>query len=174
MADDEQRTEAERQAQAGMEASGGVALARELLAKQRVAVLATVSARHGGAPFTSLAPFGVSARGEPLLLLSALAQHTRNLDADPRASLFVHDAAAAADDPRTAARLSVAGRVRRVTAAEEPDARSRYLARHPEARGLLQLDFALYVLEVEEAQLVGGFASAGWIPGDQLRGPGSA
>src|SRR6266496_2734944 len=134
---DDRRTEIEKGAQAGMEARGGAALARELLRKQRVAVLATVSVRHGGHPFTSLA------------------QHTRNLAADPRASLFVHDPAAAEADPRTAPRLALVGRVRRATAAEEPDAKARYVARHPEARGLFGLDFALYVLAIEEAQLVG-------------------
>jgi putative heme iron utilization protein len=168
---DERGTEVEKAAQAGMEAKGGATLARELLASQRVAVLATISTRHGGAPFTSLAPFALTARGEPLLLLSALAQHTRNLEADPRASLFVHDPAAAADDPRTAPRLSLSGRVRLVAPADEPDARARYLARHPEGRGLFALDFALFELTVEEAQLVGGFAAAGWIPGDALRVP---
>lgn len=165
----EKRDEAEQAAQQSMEARGGAALARELLEAQRVGVLATLSTRHGGAPFTSLAPFALSARGEPLLLLSALAQHTRNLDADPRASLFVHDPAAAAEDPRTAARLSIAGTVRRVEGAEEADAKARYLARHPEARGLFGLDFALFELAVDEAQLVGGFGAAGWIPGDALR-----
>lgn len=163
------RSEAEQAAQAGMEAKGGAALARELLVNQPAAVLATISSRHGGAPTTSLVPFALSARGEPLLLLSALAQHTRNLEADPRASLFVYDAAAAADDPRTAARLCVVGKVRRVAEEEEPDARARYLARHAGARGLLALDFALFELAVDEAQLVGGFAAAGWIPGDALR-----
>jgi putative heme iron utilization protein len=163
------REAAEQAAQQGMEARGGAALARALLASQRVGVLATLSARHGGAPFTSLAPFAVSPAGDPLLLLSALAQHTRNLDADPRASLFVHDPAAAAEDPRTAARLSIAGRVRRVAPADEAEARARYLARHPESRGLFALDFALFELVVDEAQLVGGFAAAGWISGDELR-----
>lgn len=162
------KSDVEEQAQAGMEASGGVGLARELLAKQRVGVLATLSTRHAGGPFTSLAPFAVSASGQPLLLLSALAQHTRNLEADPRAALFVHDATAAADDPRTAPRLSLVGRVRRLEAADEADARARYLARHPEARGLLALDFALYELAIDEAQLVGGFAAAGWIPAGAL------
>jgi len=166
---DDRRTEIEKNAQAGMEARGGAALARELLRKQRVAVLATVSVRHGGHPFTSLAPYALTADGEPVLLLSALAQHTRNLAADPRASLFVHDPAAAEADPRTAPRLTLVGTVRRATAAEEPDAKGRYLARHPEARGLFGLDFALYVLTVAEAQLVGGFAAAGWIWGEQLR-----
>jgi len=168
---DEKRTEIEKGAQAGMEAGGGAALARELLQEHRVGVLATVSARHGGGPFTSLAPYALSASGEPVLLLSAISQHTRNLEADPRASLFVHDPAAADADPRTAPRLALVGTIRLTTAAEEPDARARTLARHPEARGLLALDFALYVLTVEEAQLVGGFAAAGWIPGDQIRMP---
>jgi putative heme iron utilization protein len=163
------RDEAEKAAQQAMQARGGVAAARALVAGQRVGVLATLSLRHAGAPFTSLAPYAVSASGEPLLLLSALAQHTRNLDADPRASLFVHDPAAASEDPRTAPRLSLAGRVRRVAPAEEAEAKDRYLAIHPESRGLFALDFALYVLAVDEAQLVGGFGAAGWISGEELR-----
>jgi putative heme iron utilization protein len=165
------RDDVEQAAQQGMQAQGGAELARTLLAGQRVGVLATLSTRHGGAPFTSLAPFAVGASGDLLLLLSALAQHTRNLGEDPRASLFVHDPAAAAEDPRTAPRLSLVGRVRRVTPADEPEARARYLARHPEARGLLALDFAFFELVVEEAQLVGGFAAAGWLAGDELRAP---
>jgi putative heme iron utilization protein len=169
MAVAEKPNEVEKGAQAGMEARGGATLARELLRTHRVAVLATSSARHAGGPFTSLAPFALSATGEPILLLSAIAQHTRNLETDPRAALFVHDPAAADRDPRTAPRLTLVGTVRRLAPAEEPDARDRYLALHPEARGLLALDFALYHLTVEEAQLVGGFASAGWLPGDAIR-----
>jgi hypothetical protein len=165
----EERADAEKAAQAGVESQGGAALARELLERQRVGVLATISVRYGGVPFTSLAPFALSARGEPLLLLSALAQHTRNLEADGRASLFVHDAAAAAEDPRTAPRLTLVGRVRRVAPADEADARARYLARHPEARGLFGLDFGLFELSVDEGHLVGGFAAAGRIAGDDLR-----
>jgi putative heme iron utilization protein len=170
MAED-RRSGIEAGAQAGMEAQGGAALARDLLGRRRTAVLATASARHGGHPFASLAPFALAAGGEPLLLLSELAQHTRNLRDDPRASLFVHDPAEAEADPRTAARLTLVGRVRRLAAGEEADAKARYLARHPEARGLFALDFALHLLELEEAHLVGGFAAAGWIPGERLRGP---
>jgi putative heme iron utilization protein len=165
------RTEVEKGAQAGMEAEGGASLARALVRQVRVGVLATLSVRHGGGhPIASLAPFALDARGEPILLLSALAQHTRNLEADARASLFVHDPAAAERDPRTAPRLTLVGRVHRATQGEEPDVKARYLARHPEARGLLALDFALYVLQVQEAQLVGGFGAAGWISGDRIRG----
>jgi putative heme iron utilization protein len=167
----ERREEAERDAQRGLEERGGVELVRELLGRERAAVLATASAELDGHPFASLVPFAVSHAGEPLLLLSALAQHTRNLAADPRACLFVHDAAAAARDPRTAARAAILGRVQRVTGDGEADGRSRYLARHPDARGLLALDFALHLLVVERVQVVAGFGAAGWIPGKVLREP---
>lgn len=165
------RHEAERGADRELANRGGAAIARELLRKVRVGVLATISTRHPGHPFQSLAPFALTHEGEPILLVSAIAQHSRNLEADPRASLFVHEPAPGEKDPRAAARTVLVGRMRRVPAAEEPDARARYLARHPEARSLLGLDFSLHVLAVEEAQVVGGFGAAGWVPGGELREP---
>jgi putative heme iron utilization protein len=171
MAEDPREAAAQK-AQAGAEAKGAAAAARELLRRERLAVLSTLSVRKPGWPAPSLAPYALSSRGEPLLLLSAIAQHTRNLEADPRAGLFVQDLAAAASDPRTAPRVAVYGRAQPVLPAEEPDARARYLAKHPEARGLLGLDFGLWVIEVEEAQWVGGFAAAAWIGrGDLLALP---
>lgn len=170
----ERTGEVERNAQRGLEEKGGAGLARALLASERVAVLSTLSASRRGHPFASLVPFATTRRGEPLVLLSGLAEHTRNLAADPRACLLVHDAAAAAKDPRTAARAAVLGRVQAVPDAEAEDAKARYLARQPGARGLFSLgDFALYVLAVDEVQIVGGFAAAGWVSGDDLRRSGA-
>ncbi len=160
--------EIERLGRAGVEARGGVEAVRALLRRERSGVLSTLSLRHGGAPFGSLVPYALDARGEPLLLLSALAQHTRNVEADPRASLLVLDAAAAAEDPRTAPRVSLVGRVGRLAGEAEAEARARYLARHPSSRGLLALDFALYRLAVEEAHFVGGFAAAAIFPAAEL------
>jgi heme iron utilization protein len=170
MTEQERRDAAEKKAQASVDASGGAAEARALLRAGSAAVLTTLSQRRPGWPSASLVPYALSARGEPLLLLSEIAQHTRNLEADPRACLFVYDAAAAEKDPRTAARLAVYGTVAPVLAAEEGAARAAYLERNPAARGLLNLDFRLYALSVEEAQWVGGFAAAGWITAEQLRG----
>lgn len=171
MADQPEVSRAEQAAQRVMEEGGGVARARAILAAERFAVLATTSVRRSGHPFASLAPYALGARGEPILLLSGLAQHTRNLDADPRACLFVADSASASDPP-SGARLAVLGRVVRVPPEDEQDARARYTARHRGADALLSMgDFALYVLEVEEAQLVGGFGQAGWIAGADLVGP---
>ncbi len=164
----ERRDAAESAAQARVDAGGGAEAARALLRAERAAVLCTISQRRPGWPSASLLPFALSSRGEPLLLLSDIAQHTRNLEAEPRACLFVHDAAAAAKDARTAARLAVYGKVAPVPESEEPEARAAYLARHPEGRGLLNLDFHVYRLAVEEAQWVGGFAAAGWIRAEEL------
>jgi putative heme iron utilization protein len=106
------------------------------------------------------------------LLLSALAQHTRNVIADPRASLLVADSAAQASDPPRAARVIVAGRVVRVAEADAPAVRDRYLASHPEARELLALDFRFYQLDPAEVLYVGGLAQAAFLPASVL-GEGS-
>ncbi len=170
--DDERRQAAERAAQARIDETGGAAAARALLRARSSGVLCTQSARRPGFPSASLVPYALSGAGEPLLLLSLIAQHSRNLEADPRACLFVYDAEAAASDPRTAPRLAVYGEVARIAAAAETDAVARYLSRHPSARGLLAMDFRLHRLAVEEAQWVGGFAAAGWLGAAELREPG--
>jgi putative heme iron utilization protein len=156
----------------GTEAPGELrdpaAAVRELLRRERVGVLSTLSVRLGGAPLGAIAPYGLSARGAPTLLLSPLAQHTRNVNADPRASLLVAESAALARDPRRAPRVIVVGRVVPVAPADEPAVREAYLAMHPEARELVGLGFRLYQLEPVEVLYVGGLAQASFLPGSVL------
>jgi putative heme iron utilization protein len=141
--------------------------ARGLLRTERHGVLATLSRRREGWPFASLAPYALSAAGEPLLLLSDLAEHTRNLVVDPRASLFVRDSSAMAHDPQAGARLTLLGRVEPVD--DPADAQQRYVARHPSAAEYLGLsDFRFFVLRVTEARYIGGFGDMGWIDGASL------
>jgi putative heme iron utilization protein len=141
-----------------------------LLEAEHVGVLATLSARRDGWPFASVAPYALSEGGEPLFLLSDLAEHTRNVRADPRASLLVQ-AGASADDPQAGARVTLLGRVIALPAEPEAsEARARYVARHPAAAEYAALtDFHVYVLEVEEARMIGGFGDMGWLAGEQLR-----
>jgi heme iron utilization protein len=147
-----------------------VGAARALLAAESVGVLSTISVHRPGFPYGSVTPYALSARGEPLLLLSRLAAHTKNLLADPRASLFVGDRSAA-EDPQAGARVSLLGRVSPLPAADEPDARSRYLTVWPRAASYLALgDFSLWRLEVEEARLIAGFGEIRWLDGAALRG----
>lgn len=135
-----------------------------LLRAEPVGLLSTLSVHRAGFPYGSLTPFAVSAEGRPLLLLSGLAAHTKNLQADPRACLFVGDRTAAAD-PLAGARASLLGRASRVAPAAEGDARARYVDRHPQAEAYFQLsDFALWELAIEEARLIAGFGSMRWVP----------
>jgi hypothetical protein len=142
----------------------GRAEVRALLEAESVGVLSTISVHRAGYPYGSLTPYALSTRGRPLLLLSALAAHTKNLLADPHASLFVGDRTAS-EDPLAGARVSLLGRAARVPEADVADARARYLARHARAEGYFELrDFALWELAVEEARLISGFGSMRWLP----------
>jgi putative heme iron utilization protein len=142
---------------------------RELLAAERHAVLATLSARREGWPFASIAPYALSDAGEPLLLLSDLAEHTRNLHTDPRASLLVQDSASLAD-PQAGARVTILGRVDLVPETELRLASQRYAARHHQAADYLALGgFRLYMLRVREARFINGFGDMGWIDAATLR-----
>jgi putative heme iron utilization protein len=145
--------------------------ARGLLHSQRQGVLSTISLHRAGYPYGSLTPYALSRGGAPLILISALAAHTQNLLADPRASLFI--AAADGDegpdggggDPQAGSRISVLGRFARVAAADEADARARYTARLPRAAANSQTrDFQLWEMTVEEVRLVAGFGQIGWLP----------
>jgi len=139
---------------------------RALLEAAAAATLSTLSQRHPGWPAASFTPFALDEGGAPLLLLSELAEHTRNLQANDRACLFVHDTPG--PDVRQTPRLALYGRARALPAAEAAFAQERYLARHPGAAQLFSLDFQLWKLEVTEAHWVGGFAAARWLTPAEL------
>lgn len=141
---------------------------RRLLFEARHGVLSTIGTRPAGFPYGSLVPFAQASHGEPLLLLSGLAQHTRNLRSDPRTCLLVAAPGAPGDDPQQAPRVSLIGTALEIGGAEAEDGRARFLQRHPRAGALLSLDFTLWRLGVTEARYVGGFAQAAWVPGAEL------
>jgi putative heme iron utilization protein len=145
-------------------------LARTLLHRTRTGVLSTASAQHEGWPFGSLAPYAVTQSGDLALVLSDLAEHTKNLRHDARASLFVNEAVPDEDDPQSGARIALLGRVAQPQGDALADARARYIARFPEADGYLsKLDFHVYVLTVEHVRLVGGFGRVAWLPVSSVR-----
>jgi hypothetical protein len=136
--------------------------AATLLHTARAGVLSTLSVQHAGWPFGSVAPYALSREGALVLVLSDLAEHTKNLRADPRASLFVQDPAHV-NDPQSGARISVLGRVGELTGEAREDARARYVARHPEGDHFLRkLDFRVYALVPEHVRLIGGFGRIAW------------
>jgi heme iron utilization protein len=142
---------------------------RALLDSERNGVLATLSAGRDGWPFASVAAYALADTGDPLLFLSDLAEHTRNLRADPRASLLVQDQTSLAD-PQAGARVTLLGSVEGVASVAAASAQAAYLERHPQAADYLALaDFHLYVLRVREARFIGGFGDMGWLKGEPLR-----
>jgi heme iron utilization protein len=142
---------------------------RALLSHETSGVLATLSASRDGWPFASVAPYALTDRGEPVLLLSRLAEHTRNLQADDRASLLVQDHASLTD-PQAGARITILGHIEPVPDPELLTARECYVERHPAATEYLALgDFRLYVLRVREARFIGGFGDMGWLDAEHLR-----
>ena len=141
---------------------------RTLVREARHGLLSTAGLEPAGFPYGSLVPLATLAEGEPLLLISHLAQHTKNLVADPRASALV--LARAEGDPQQAARATLIGRARRLEGAEEEAAKARYLAAHPGAGMYFDLAFQLWALTPDEARYVGGFGAAAWVSGSEIVG----
>jgi putative heme iron utilization protein len=129
--------------------------ARTLVAQTSVATLATLS--DDGGPWASLVSYAALEDGSPILFVSTLAEHGRNLDRDQRASLVVAETPSG-NDPLANGRVTLAGRVVAPEGDQEAIARAAYLAAVPTARYYQGFgDFSLYVLQVERVRWVGGY-----------------
>jgi putative heme iron utilization protein len=129
------------------------AQARALVAATNVAALATLS--DDGGPWASLVGYAPLPHGAPVLCVSDLAEHGRNLARDARASLMIAAPIAPGDDPLAAARVTLAGTARPTS---DGAARAAYLAAVPGAEVYIDFaDFTLYVVDVERVRWVGGF-----------------
>jgi len=136
-----------------------VPLAKALLRGARAGTLATLA--PGGAPFATLTSVATDIDGAPLILISKLAHHTGQIEADPRCSLLL--AQAGKGDPLAHPRLTIAARGRRIGRgdAEHDRVRRRFLARQPKAELYADFpDFAFWRLEPTHVYLNGGFACA--------------
>ncbi|MGC2813487.1 MAG: DUF2470 domain-containing protein [Bradyrhizobium sp.] len=130
-------------------------LARSLLRRSRQGALATLQA--GGDPYCSLVNVASHADGSPILLISRLAVHTRNLLGDGRVSLMLHERVEG--DPLEGARIMLAGRAERGGAADAAILRRRYLNAHPSAEAFVDFkDFSFFRIRPAAAHLVAGFA----------------
>jgi heme iron utilization protein len=126
--------------------------AKKLLREGRSGALATLMPGSGD-PYCSLVNVATAADGAPLLLISRLAIHTKNVLADPRVSLMLDERKEG--DPLQGGRIMIMG-----TAAvtNDPDARRRYLDRQPEAGGFASFaDFSFYQVTIKAVHLVAGF-----------------
>lgn len=130
-----------------------------LLHEARHAVLASHSTQLPGYPYATAVPLVVDEYHRPLLLISALAEHTKNLLADPRASLAVCEDALSSI--QSATRMTLVGNFERFDATAEDV--SRYLRFQPEAEQYLQLYFIFFRLNIHRIRIIAGIGKMGWL-----------
>jgi heme oxygenase (biliverdin-IX-beta and delta-forming) len=142
--------------------------ARQLLRAHRYGVLCTLSKKFDGYPFGSIAPYLTDHDGSLLILISTLAEHTKNIQHDPRVSLITHNQA----DPhiQTQGRVTVVGEARLV--AEREQAGKRYLRYFPEARDYFAMhDFSFYRIAPQDIRYIGGFGNIHWVKAEDYAVP---
>lgn len=141
--------------------------ARKFLRSTRSAVLSTQSARFPGYPFGSIAPFVLDHDGNPLILISTIAEHTKNIQADSKVSLIAFDSSVA--DMQAAGRLTLLGTATPISK-EDSVVRSRYLRYFPQAEQYFDMhDFLFHRIEVVQARYIGGFGKIHWISGADIK-----
>ncbi len=133
--------------------------ARRFVRSQRSGVLSTLSQRLGGYPFGSVAPFILDHAGRPVILISDIAEHTRNIVADPRVSLIVQPYS---PDMQVNGRVTIVGEARRVD--DKDSVGPRYLRFHPQAETYFAMhDFQFYRIEPLRIRYIGGFGRIHWV-----------
>ena len=129
--------------------------AKSLLRRSRQGALATLMP-DGGDPYCSLVNVASLPEGAPILLISRLAVHTKNILADARVSLMLDERVAG--DPLEGSRIMVAGRAEELSGEAAALARRRYLAAHPSAEAFVDFkDFAFFRIAPSGLHLVAGF-----------------
>ena len=136
---------------------------RTLMQSGRIGSLSTISRKQPGFPFGSLMPYALDAQGRPIFLVSTMAMHTQNLQADQRASLFVTEPDASGD-PLGSSRVTLIGSVIRIPESELASSRAVYLTGYPDSKYWVDFDdFFFYRMDVLDVYYVGGFGVMGWV-----------
>jgi putative heme iron utilization protein len=140
--------------------------ARTLAAAFSTGSLASVALEPAGYPYASFVTFAL-ADGNPLFLISRLAEHTRNLSADTRASLLIHESSNA--DPLANGRVTLLGRCEKLPRSDTA-VREAYLAVHPSSAYYVDFkDFDFWRLTVETLRYIGGYGRMSWVTADDFR-----
>jgi putative heme iron utilization protein len=145
--------------------------ARALLLKEYRGVLSTHSKSMPGFPFGSVVPYCLDDQGRPLILISRIAQHTHNLQRDPKCSMLVGERDA--EDVQAVGRVTVMAEAQKVTdeAAVEAAAQ-RYYRYFPESESYHSAhDFDFWVLAPVRYRYIGGFGAIHWLDDVALANP---
>ncbi len=142
--------------------------ARQFLRSTRTGILSTHSAKYAEYPFGSVAPFVLDHAGNPVILISNIAEHTKNIAAKPKVSLLVF---AGMEDLQANARLTLLGDAIKIDK-EDADLRARYLRYIPQAASYFDMhDFAFYRIRITQARYIAGFGKMSWMAGVDMTPP---
>ncbi len=139
--------------------------ALQFLRSTQSAVLSTFSAKFSGYPFGSIAPFILGHDNQPIILISSIAEHTKNIMANPKVSLLVF---AKGDDLQANARLTLIGEAQNL-GKNDANLMARYSRYFPDSVGYFAMhDFSFYRINISQARYIAGFGKMGWVEGIAL------
>ena len=138
----------------------------QFIRDQRYGVLSTQSLAEPGYPFGSITPYIITADGDIAIFISHLAEHSQNIQANPKVSLIIFDPADA-NDPSAGARITCLANAE--LAQNKTMLRQHYLQQFPEAEITLGLPgFHFYLLKLTKSRLIAGFGHVKWLTAKQL------
>jgi len=143
--------------------------ARHLLLQESFGVLSTISADVPGYPFGSVTPYCIDRDCQPIVYISTIAQHTKNIIANRKVSLTIVEANSDSDDVQSRGRLTLLADARPVDRAET-EVRDRYFRYFPSAVQYDDThDFSFFRLALVRARFIGGFGQIFWLTPEELR-----
>ncbi len=144
-----------------------ITAARNLLHTLDAGVLSTISQKLDGYPFGSTVPYCLDANNNPIVLISSIAEHTKNIIENPKCSLLV---APSTDDVQAHARLCVIGLMEQVSAENTEEIAARYYRYFPHAQDYHKAhNFDFYRLSPQTHRYIGGFGAIHWIEDNHFR-----
>ncbi len=137
--------------------------ARNLFNSQDFGVLSTISVKLNGIPFGSLVPYCIDKDGQPVVLISRIAEHTHNINSDSRSSITIlnYDQ----DDVQSKARITISGKMEIINN-EESEVKNKYYRYFPNSVDYNTVhDFSFYKLKLISIRYIGGFGKIYWLEG---------
>ena len=139
---------------------------RALLLSEYQAILSTHSVDVEGYPFGSVVPYCLNKEGKPVILISSIAQHTKNILSNPKVSLTVTEGDA--DDSQTVGRITYIANAEKLNDGDT-DSMERYYSYFPQSRGYHQThDFDFYQLQPVRIRFIGGFGQIYWVEKEEF------
>lgn len=135
--------------------------ARKLLLSEYQGILSTISVDVEGYPFGSVVPYCLNKAGKPVILISNIAQHTKNISSDPRVSLIATESKV--DDGQTAGRITYIGDAIKLDS-NDTESMARYYQYFPQSRDYHKThNFDFYLIEPVRIRYIGGFGEIYWL-----------